>query len=211
MKFRITPLLIISICFFICGVLMFFGLGGNLGPLSSIMYFFPGGIICLLLYFVFKGAFAYNYRRQVLVETIFLTVLSFGYYRIHERILLHTSPDFHGYIVIVYGVDNKPEIKNHSLFNPDIDILIPDNGIFFTSSNRSENLRLMDNSGGRKKILEPGYGISFDWDTLKCYNKEYTLDIIYFAKDWTGWVYNSESDRANRILKKDLARKILRE
>jgi len=211
MKFRITPLLIVSIGIIIYGLLLIFaGIGGNMGPMFGFM-FVPVGVLVLIIYFILRGIFRASFWRQFLIESILLGVISLSYYRVHERILLHITPEFQGYIVLVYGVNNKPEIKNNSLFNPDIDILVPDNGIILTSSNRKDNLRLVDKSTGSKKILKPGYGFSFQWDTLNCANKEYTLDIIYFAKKRAGRAYISDSDRANRILKKDLIRKILSE
>jgi ABC-type transport system involved in multi-copper enzyme maturation permease subunit len=211
MKFKITPFLIVFFGLILYGIyMMVSGSGGNLGPLVVITSILISALF-LILYLIFIAIFKTRIWKQVMLESVILMIIAFIIYNNNAKTFLNLPSNFQGYIILVYEVKDMPEIKCHSIFNPNSDVTVPENGIIYTSSKRVKNIRVVDRSNGSEKILVPGYGISFASDTLRCDKNEYALDIIYFAKDWTGWEYNSKSDRANRILKKDLACKLLSE
>ncbi|MEO7462306.1 MAG: hypothetical protein ABIT96_06230 [Ferruginibacter sp.] len=68
-------------------------------------------------------------------------------------------------------------------------------------------MAIADSSTGEAKIIGDEYMISFAWDTLKCGNKEYYMEVLFFRPFSNGWSY--KKDHENRIVKQDSICKIL--
>ena len=209
MKYKITPLLIISIGLILFGIYFFVsGRGGNLGPMVGIISAISG-IICLLPYFLLRRVFKLNIWRQIITELFLILIAVFIYYRGNEKVILHLPRNFQGHIFVVYGVDNKPKLQAKGFFSHNIDIDVPESGIIFTSTKNAKSIIVADSSDGAIRLVSPGYGIPFLTDTLRCGNDKYNLDILVFGKLLHDW--SPIADKINRNLKKRTACKILGE
>jgi hypothetical protein len=209
MKYRITPLIIVSLGLILFAIyLLISGRGGNLGPLVGIVSIIAG-ILCLLPYFLFRKVFKLNIGRQIVTELFLIIIVAFIYYRVNEKVILHLPRNFQGHILVVYGVDNNPKLQTKNIFNPNIDVDVPESGIILTSTKYAKSIVIIDSSDGDVKLLRPGYGFPFSNDTLRCGKAKYNLDIIVFGKLPLGW--SPIADTANRNFKKKLACKILSE
>jgi hypothetical protein len=99
MKFKITPLLVISIAILLYAIwfILFVGEFGTLFGMILILI----GLICLILHFAFRKIFKIKIWRQVLTETVILLLVAFSIYRYNTKTFLHLPADFQGYIIIV--------------------------------------------------------------------------------------------------------------
>jgi uncharacterized membrane protein YjjP (DUF1212 family) len=134
MKYKTTPLLIISISLLLIGVYcLVSGAGGNLGGLIVILSIILAGI-CFTLYYFSSKLFKTNLWQQVVAEFILIIIAVFVYYTTNEKICLHIPQNFQGHIIVVWGVENKPKLKTRNILSPNIDINVPESGILFISS-----------------------------------------------------------------------------
>ena len=209
MKLKFTPLIIVAVISILYGLYIFLsGQGGNLGGLVLLISFFIGAI-CLLLYFGFRKLFKTKIWKQVLTELLLIILVAYLYYKENGRLVLHVTPHFKGYIIVVYGADKKSKLPAPGLLKGDIDITVPDSGIILTSSRRTKTISVIDSSDNEIKLIKAGYGIPISWDDLNCGIKKYDLDVLVFGKLPLGWMY--KEDTLIRNLKKELACKMLRE
>jgi hypothetical protein len=209
MKIKITPLLLASIALILYAFWLII-FAKEFAVLIG-MILIPIGLVILTLHYAFRKIFKTNIWWQVLTETILLLIVAFSIYRYNTKTFLHVQPGFHGYIIIVYGVDNTTKIRNASLLSPITDIIVPQNGIIFTTNKLSENrenISLVEGSNEKTKLLLP-YDVSISWDRLTCGEKYYNLNVIHFDKSLTNWKYDSDSTKRN--IMKELACKILSE
>ena len=146
---------------------------------------------------------------MIITELLLIIIIGLIYYRSNEKVILHIPKNLHGYVMIVYGVDKKPELKSSNILSPDIDLTIPQSGIIFTSTKNPKSIIIIDSSRGEIKAVHPGYGIPFASDTLRCGNKNYTLEIFAIGNLQSDWNY--KADTAKRYLTKELACKLLSE
>ena len=68
--------------------------------------------------------------------------------------MLYVPHNFHGYIILVYGVDKKPKLQTNNLLSPNIDITVPESGIIFTSNKLRKSIVIIDSSHGKIKTLD---------------------------------------------------------
>lgn len=209
MKLKFTPLLILVIGLVLFGTLLIFTpVGGNLGPMVGILIW-TAGLICLLFYFFLRRVFQTKVRNQVITELLLIGIIGFIYYRGNEKVILHIPKTFHGYAMLVYGVDKKPKLKSNNIWSPNIDLTVPQSGIIFTSTKFPKSAIIIDSSRGELKSLHPGFDFPYASDTLSCGNKKYTLDIFVIGNLPSDWNYNADS--ARRYLSKEFACKLLSE
>jgi hypothetical protein len=207
MKFRITPLLILSIALILFGIPFILNLiGGNLGPPVG-MLLIVVGLICLLLHFILGKFFKTKFRNQFIAELSLIIIIGLIYYRYNEKVILHLPKKFQGYITLVYGADKKPKLQGNNILTPNIDLTVPPSGIILTSSKYSKSFIVVDSSYGEIKTFHPGYGIPFEIDSLTCGNKKYNLNVLFIGNLPSGWHYGTDTTRRN--MSKEMACKLL--
>ena len=206
MKFKITPLLIVSIILIIYG-LSHLGSGGNLGPLLVLLYIIPGGL-SLLLYFVLRVFLKNKIWLQVGIEILIILISSIWIFNksplkndlAKGQIIIDLPQGYKGCVFIVYGVIGKPKLDNNTSYQS-IHLHIPISGIFLTSDpyDYSNSYVFFDSTQNPVKILTPGYGFPFSSDTLYCNNKKYLIDLFLFRK---GYIRDWQTD--SLIAKKNI-------
>lgn len=209
MKYKITPLLVVSIVLILLGIYFILPTSdSNLAPLAGFLLVIAG-ISCLIPYFLLRTIFKTKIRVRIIIELCLLITGVFIYYQATEKIVLHVPHNFQGPILMIYGVDKKPELKAKHFFSRNIDITVPESGIIITSNKQGENIMIADSSEGKVKMMMPGYGIPFLTDTLQCGVNQYILNILVVGKRPVGWT--PTTDTASWNLKKISACKMISE
>jgi len=204
MKFKPTPLFLASIGLILYGFYMqIFVDPGEEGWGTLIAMLIGGaGIVGLIVYIILRAALNTKIWTQVAIETVLIIgVLYFGYKKsgIYEFLLPH---NYHGYVIVVYGVDNAPKLKT-AIYSNKIKFKVPLSGIILTSSlpndNYSDPAVFLDSTLGEiHKLPVPlkRYDLPLSSDTLKCGNKNYLFDI-WIIKDEPNW--SAKEDTINRL------------
>jgi len=208
MKFKFTPLLIISLGLILVGLFyMFSGVGGNLGPLAG-MLLIAVGLVSLLPYFILRKVFNTNTKAQLIAELALVVVILFVLSISKEKVVLHVPRNYKGYIVITYEAAGKPKFTAANWFDRDVNLTVPPSGLIYTSDKKVKAIVVVDSSRSLQEV-PPGYGIPFSDDTLICSDKKHPLDILVIGKLPPDWEY--ATDTVARGLKKGLACKLLSE
>jgi hypothetical protein len=208
MKYRPTPLLVLSIGLPILGVLIpLFGFGGNFGGLALVV-----GIglaaICFLLYNVSRKIFHGRLGYQVTAELVLLVVGAFVFYKSTGELMLHVPRHYSGYIIVGYEAKGKPKLPSADFFASDVHVSLPSSGILLTSSPRSKRVSFVVSSLNASRTIKAGYGMPYERDTLRCGNRSHIIDVSFVGDRSPGWSFIHDS--TNRGIKKDEACSLLR-
>jgi hypothetical protein len=213
MRPKFTPLFFVSIAFvltalYCAGRMLFAKSSGNLSGLFFLVCIFSA-IASLLLSGWLHKVFKTNPWRQTVAELLIITAVGFFLYKQMGKVVLHVPAKFQGYIFLVYSVTNKAPLEKTSFLKAHIEVSVPSSGIIFTSSKRSGTLAIADSITGEIKVLGNDIILPFAWDTLKCGNKSYFMDVVFFGPIPANWNYKSDSTYRN--LRKEQICKLLSE
>jgi hypothetical protein len=204
MKFKPTPLFLVSIGLLLYGLYMLIFVDpGEEGWGTLIAMVIGGaGIAGLVVYAILRAALKTKIWIQVGIETVLIIgVLYFGYKKsgFYE---FHLPHNYRGYVIVVYGVDNASKLKT-PFYSNKIKLKVPSSGIILTSSlpidNYSDPAVFLDSTFGEiHKLPVPlkRHDLPLSSDTLKCGKKNYLYDI-WIIKDEPNW--SSKEDTINRL------------
>ncbi len=204
MKFKPTPLFLVSIGLILYGLymLIFVDPGEEGWGTLFAMVIGSAGIVGLIVYAILRATLKAKIWKQVGVEIfIILGLLYFGY-RKSETYQFRLPHNYRGYVILVYGVDNAPKLKT-PFYSNKIKFIVPSSGIILTSSlpndNYSDPAIFFDSTIGEiHKLPSPlkRHDLPLWSDTLKCDNKNYLYDI-WIIKDQPNW--SAKDDTINRL------------
>jgi hypothetical protein len=140
MKFKPTPLFIVSIGLILFGLymLLFVDPGEEGWGTLFTMMIGGAGIAGLVIYVIFRATFKTKVWTQAGIEIILIiSVLYFGYKK-NGHYEFHLPHNYRGYVLLVYGVDHAPKMKKPFYTNK-IKLSIPVSGIILTSSSPNDN------------------------------------------------------------------------
>ena len=186
--FKPTPLLIISIGTIIYAAYLLVFNNNVHDPegwsILAAISFFVGAIIGLTLYFILRVVFKKKMWTQVVTELLIITAFVFFVYKETGYKSLEASPNYNGFVMLIYGVGNAPKLSK-PIFSNKIEIKIPKSGIVVTSSSSQDFIK-----EGYKFANEQSY-VVYPNDTIKCNDKKYIAEV-WLLKSSSNW--NNKDD-----------------
>lgn len=209
MKLKYTPLFIASIGVIVFGFYyMFYKWDSSIGPLGGILVMLLG-VLCLGVNIIFRIIFRTLFFLQITSELLLIVIIAFSCYKLSLKVQLHVPPNYKGTIILVYGVNSAARLKPPHFFYRNIDVYVPPSGIVFIHNKFAEkylnNLLVIDSLHHR--AVEPGYGVGYGTDSLKCSNGEYKIEVLYY--NYQIQSANPPIDTVARNLQKAVACKLL--
>lgn len=136
MKYKPTPLNLACALALVYLVYLLF----NPGPMAMggtiILYLIPLIIIGILLDITLQNMFP-KFMFTLIVEAVLLAILIFGYFYTNRTKTFVIPDDFQPkFVAVIYGVRSAQELPQGWNY----ELAIPEDGIYFTSSNYSEDL-----------------------------------------------------------------------
>ncbi len=136
MKYKPTPLNITCAIALVYLAYLLFNPGPMFTGVIVIWYMIPLIIIGLLLDFTLQNMFP-KFTLTLIVEAFLLAILTFGYFYTNRTKTFVLPDDFQPkFVAVIYGVRSAQELPKGWNY----ELAIPENGIYFTSSNFTEDL-----------------------------------------------------------------------
>jgi hypothetical protein len=205
MKLRPSLLFITSVAIVLYGLyILFFVDPGEEGWGSIVALGICGaGLLGLIIFGVLKAAFGGKVLAQLAIETLLIAGLIFYEYKNKGKYEFQLPHNYHGYVIVVYGVEKAPRLSKQILSNR-IKIQVPPSGIILTSSGLSKNhysdVPLFDDSilGEIQTLPAPfrRFSIPLTTDTLQCMSGKYGYKL-WLIKDQPNW--SKIDDAINRL------------
>jgi hypothetical protein len=177
-----NPIYTFSILVFLFGLFIFFFIYGYWG-IGAILWLYGIYTILVIVSFLLKK-FKIAQRQTIEWSLIIIYVLSHTLYYLHwdvgseiyfdnyEKPFVGQNQNF----VIVFGIENQPELENNYFTNNKI--YIPENGLLLTSSEKSDfklRFRFPDNQAAKKFTIS-------NFERFNCYGKDnFKFDYVIGA------------------------------
>jgi hypothetical protein len=193
MKFKPTPLFLVSFGLIIYG-LYIFSVAKDLGGLMGILVR-GAGIFGMVIYVLLRAILMKEVWIQVGVETFLILGILYFDYKLSGAYQFHLPQAYRGNVILVYGVEHAPTLET-SFYSNKIKLEVPPSGIILTSSLPKDNYSgpaiFLDIWYQEIHLLPPPltrHSVSLSPDSLTCADQKYLFDI-WIIKDESNWTSN---------------------
>jgi hypothetical protein len=197
MKFKPTPLFVVSAGIILYGLYMLFFVDPDEEGWGWVyaMLICGVGAFGMVVYGALRAILRKEVWIQVGVETVFILGILYVDYKQNGAYQFRLPHAYRGNVILVYGVEQAPMLKTRFYSNK-IKLEVPPSGIILTSSlpkdNYSDPAIFLDTWFEEIHLLQPPltrHAMSRPPDTLRCADKKYLFNI-WVIKDEPNWTSN---------------------